>query len=57
MATVDAADHLQLNTTIGRVAPGYSADIVAVDGDPLSDVSTLEHVRFVMARGNTVRAD
>src|SRR5260221_349580 len=27
MATVDAADHLQLNTTIGRVAPGYSADI------------------------------
>jgi imidazolonepropionase-like amidohydrolase len=57
MATVDAADHLQLNTTIGRIAPGYSADIVAVDGDPLSDVSTLEHVRYVMARGNTVRAD
>ncbi|MBI3438660.1 MAG: amidohydrolase family protein [Proteobacteria bacterium] len=57
MATVDAADHLQLNTTIGRLAAGYSADIVAVDGDPLADVTTLEHVRFVMARGNAVRAD
>ncbi len=57
MATVDAADHLQLNGTIGRIAPGYSADIVGVDGDPLSDVSTLEHVRYVMARGTTVRAD
>ncbi|MBS0383754.1 MAG: amidohydrolase family protein [Proteobacteria bacterium] len=57
MATVDAADHLQLTGTIGRIAPGYSADIVGVDGDPLSDVSTLEHVRYVMARGATVRTD
>jgi imidazolonepropionase-like amidohydrolase len=55
-ATVNAADHLGLTGTIGRVAPGYSADIVAVDGDPLSDVTVLmHHVAYVMARGATVR--
>lgn len=51
MATVNAADHLQLNGTAGRIATGYAADIIAVDGDPLSDVSVLMNVRFVMARG------
>ena len=55
-ATVNAADHLGLTGTIGRVAPGYSADIVAVDGDPLSDVTVLmNHVAYVMARGATMR--
>jgi imidazolonepropionase-like amidohydrolase len=51
MATVNAADHLQLGTVAGRVAQGYSADVIAVDGDPLQDVTTLMNVRFVMARG------
>jgi imidazolonepropionase-like amidohydrolase len=50
-ATVDAADHLQLGQTAGRIAAGYSADIIAVDGDPTQDVATLMQVRFVMARG------
>jgi imidazolonepropionase-like amidohydrolase len=53
IATVDAADHLQLNGTAGRIAAGYAADIIAVDGDPTQDVETLMHVRFVMARGVT----
>jgi imidazolonepropionase-like amidohydrolase len=48
---------LQLNGVIGRIAPGYSADIVGVDGDPLTDVSVLEHVHYVMARGTTQRND
>jgi imidazolonepropionase-like amidohydrolase len=52
-ATINAADHLQLNEVAGRIAPGYSADIIAVDGDPLQDVATLMNVRFVMARGAT----
>ncbi len=51
MATINAADHLQLNGTAGRIAAGYSADIIAVDGDPTQDVETLMNVRFVMARG------
>ncbi len=50
-ATIHAADHLQLNDVAGRIASDYSADIIAVDGDPLRDVETLMHVRFVMARG------
>jgi len=53
MATVNAADHLQLGAVAGRIAPGFSADIIAVDGDPLADVATLMNVRFVMGRGVT----
>lgn len=53
MATINAADHLQLNGTAGRIGAGYSADIIAVDGDPTQDVATLMNVRFVMARGVT----
>ena len=51
MATVNAADHLQLNSVAGRIAPGFSADIIAVDGDPLQDITVFMNVRFVMARG------
>lgn len=50
-ATVNAADHLQLNGVAGRIGAGYSADIIAVDGNPLEDVSVLMNVSFVMARG------
>jgi imidazolonepropionase-like amidohydrolase len=39
---------------IGRIARGYSADIIAVDGNPLTDVRTLEQVRWVMVRGRVV---
>jgi imidazolonepropionase-like amidohydrolase len=55
IATVNAADHLRLNGVAGRIAAGYSADIIAVDGDPTEDVATLMNVRFVMARGVTAR--
>ena len=58
MATVNAADHLQLGAVAGRIAPGFSADVIAVDGDPLTDVAVLENgVRFVMARGGVARND
>lgn len=50
-ATIGSADHLGLLKEIGSIAPGKAADIVAVNGDPLSTVSELEHVRFVMKAG------
>lgn len=55
-ATVWAATHAGLETEIGTLAAGKSADIVAVTGDPLTDVRSLETMGFVMARGVVVRA-
>jgi len=56
-ATVDAADLLGVSAEAGTLAPGKSADIIAVDGDPLADVAVLQKVRFVMARGVAVRTE
>ena len=53
-ATTTAAKLLDKETEIGRIAPGYSADMIAVAGDPLTDVRTLEKVEFVMARGRII---
>jgi imidazolonepropionase-like amidohydrolase len=53
-ATTLAARYLDMDTQIGRLAPGYSADIIAVDGDPLSNIRVLEKVNFVMAQGRVV---
>ena len=36
---------------IGRLAPGYSADMIAIAGNPLEDVTVLEDVEWVMVRG------
>ena len=54
-ATVNAADLLGLSNEIGTVEPGKSADIIAVAGDPLTDVKVLKTVAFVMARGEVVK--
>jgi imidazolonepropionase-like amidohydrolase len=54
-ATVNAADLLGWQGKVGSIEPGAWADIVAVDGDPLKDVTTLERVKFVMKGGEVVR--
>ncbi len=51
MATVNAAELMGWSDKVGRVKPGYYADLIAVDGDPLTDVSELERVRWVMKGG------
>ena len=53
-ATTVAADILGMGDTIGRLAPGYSADIIAVEGNPLEDATVLEKVDFVMVRGSVI---
>jgi imidazolonepropionase-like amidohydrolase len=56
-ATVNAADLLGWPGKVGSLEPGAWADIVAVDGDPLKDVTTLERVKFVMKGGEVVKND
>ncbi|UVI40347.1 metal-dependent hydrolase family protein [Qipengyuania spongiae] len=53
-ATTRAAEVLEMENEIGRIAPGYSADIIAVEGNPLSDVTVLEGVDWVMVRGRVI---
>jgi imidazolonepropionase-like amidohydrolase len=54
-ATMWAAELMRRDDELGQVRPGYLADLVAVDGDPLLDVRLLEDVRFVMRGGRVVR--
>jgi imidazolonepropionase-like amidohydrolase len=54
-ATVNAADLLGWSGKVGTLEAGAWADIVAVDGDPIKDVTTLEHVKFVMKGGEVVK--
>jgi imidazolonepropionase-like amidohydrolase len=49
--TVNAADLLGWAEKVGTIEPGKWADIIAVDDNPLQDVTTLEHVKFVMMGG------
>ena len=51
MATTEAAAALGLGAVTGRLAPGYEADLIVVDGDPLADIAALGRLRRVVARG------
>ncbi len=53
-ATTVAAEALGMAGEIGRIAPGYSADIIAVTGNPLENATMLENVDWVMVRGKVV---
>jgi imidazolonepropionase-like amidohydrolase len=50
-ATLNAANLLGQSSRLGSLEPGFAADIVAVNGDPLQDISLLQNVRFVMKEG------
>ena len=50
-----AAESMGLDKVIGTIAPGYNADLVAVEGDPRVDITALQRVRFVMKDGKVYR--
>jgi len=54
-ATTSAADLLGHSDVVGSIKPGRYADVIAVSGDPLQDVSVLEHVQFVMKDGKVYK--
>lgn len=55
--TTNAAEMLGWQDRLGSIEPGKFADLVAVAGDPLADLSELERVRFVMKDGQVIRND
>jgi imidazolonepropionase-like amidohydrolase len=54
-ATSSAADLLGKSDLLGSLKTGKYADIIAVNGDPISDISTIEHVEFVMKQGKVYK--
>ena len=54
-ATVNAADLIGHSELFGSITAGKSADIIAVNGDPLADIRELEHVQFVMKEGTVYK--
>jgi imidazolonepropionase-like amidohydrolase len=56
-ATINAADLIGQPNKLGALEPGHYADLIAVSGDPLTDVKVFESVSFVMKAGAVVRND
>jgi imidazolonepropionase-like amidohydrolase len=54
-ATINGATLLSLDKDMGTVEPGKYADLVAISGDPLSDITVMEHVAWVMKGGSVVK--
>ena len=57
MATTEAAAALGVDAVTGRLAPGYDADLIVVDGDPRADITVLSQLHRVIARGRDYRPD
>jgi len=55
--TTNAAEMLGWQDKIGAIEPGKFADLVVVTGDPVTDITELEHVRFVMKNGEVIKND
>jgi imidazolonepropionase-like amidohydrolase len=54
-ATSLAAEALGMKDTIGVIAPGFEADLIGIDGDPLTDITALRRVVFVMKGGKVLK--
>ena len=56
-ATINAAELLGWQNRVGTIEAGNFADIIAVEGDPLKDITALEKVKFVMKGGAVIKED
>jgi imidazolonepropionase-like amidohydrolase len=54
-ANARAAEALRLTDSVGSIAPGMQADLIAIDGDPLKDITAVRRVVFVMKAGKVYR--
>jgi len=54
-ATSRAAESIKYGESLGTLKPGFQADIIAVSGDPLADITALRRVSFVMRNGRIYR--
>ena len=56
-ATSRGAEAVRLGNEIGTIAPGFAADIIAINGDPTKDITAMRKVQFVMREGRVFRND
>ena len=56
-ATISAADLIGWTDDVGALEAGKFADLIAVRGDPIADITVLQHVRFVMKGGRIIKND
>jgi imidazolonepropionase-like amidohydrolase len=56
-ATINAAELLSWQDKVGAIEIGHYADLIAVEGDPLADITLLQHVKFVMKGGKVVKTE
>ena len=54
-ATINAAELIGTSKDEGTIEPGKFADLVAVNGDPIADITVMEHVVFVMKGGEVIK--
>ena len=56
-ATINSAKLLKMHNKLGQIKMGYAADIIAVEGNPLNNISTLEQIPFVMKAGTVYKTE
>ena len=56
-ATINTAELLEIDSSLGSIEVGKIADLIAVNSSPLKDISTMQNVLFVMKEGEVIKND